>query len=61
MLESCVSVGTDKVPGCEKLHALTVAWFYDMESHVQTIVERCCELTNNESGAVVHSFKSLFG
>ena len=52
---------TDKLPGWEKPHALTVAWSHDMDGHAQKIVERCCELATNKSGAVVQSFKSLFG
>ena len=36
MFGSCISAGaTEKLPVCEKLHAKTVAWSYDMEGRAQ--------------------------
>ena len=37
---------TEKSLGCEKSHAITVAWYYDMEGHAKKCVERFCETTN---------------
>ena len=45
MFESRIYVGaTEKLPGCEKPHAKTVAWSNDMEGHARKCVERNCEL-----------------
>ena len=47
MFESRISVETtEKLPGCEKPHAKTVAWSYDMEGYAQKCVERYCEWVN---------------
>ena len=49
MFRSRVSAGaTEKLPGCEKPHAKTVAWSYDMEGHARQCVERYCELANKK-------------
>ena len=37
-----------KLPGCEKPHAKTAAWSYDMEGRAQKCVERYCELANKK-------------
>ena len=39
---------TEKMPGCEKPHAQTVVWSYDMEGHAPKCVERYCELANKK-------------
>ena len=40
MFESRMSAGaTEKIPGCEKPHAKTVAWSYDMEGHAKQFLE----------------------
>ena len=31
---------TEKLLGCEKSHAITVAWYYDVEGHAKKCVER---------------------
>ena len=50
MFESRISAGaTEKSPGCEKPHAKTVAWSYDMEGHAQKCVEKYCELANKKT------------
>ena len=47
LFDSRISAGaTEKLPGCEKPHAKTVVWSYDMEGHAQKCVERFCELAN---------------
>ena len=47
MFESRVSAGaTGKLPGCEKLHAKTEAWSYDMEGHARKCFEQYCALAN---------------
>ena len=51
---------TEKLLGCEKSHARTVAWSHHMERHAQSCVERYCELVNTKNIAATHSFKSLF-
>ena len=38
-----------KLPGCEKPHAKTVAWSYDVGGHTKKCVERYCELANKET------------
>ena len=37
-----------KLPRCEKPHAKTAAWSYDMERRAQKCVERYCELANKK-------------
>ena len=37
-----------KFPGCQKPHAQTVAWTYDMAFHAQKCAERYCELANKK-------------
>ena len=37
-----------KLPRCEKPHAKTAAWSYDMERSAQKCVERYCELANKK-------------
>ena len=49
MFESQIFAGaTEKLLGCEKSHAKTVAWYYDMEGHAKKCVERYCETANNK-------------
>ena len=49
IIESRVCAGTtEKLPGCQKPHAQTVTWSYDMEGHAQKCVERYCELSNKK-------------
>ena len=49
MFDSRIPAGaTEKLPGCEKPHAKTVAWSY-MEGHAQNCVERYCELANKKT------------
>ena len=49
MFDSRISAGgTEKLPGCEKPHAITVACSYDVEGHPLKCVERCCELANKK-------------
>ena len=51
MFKSRISAtATEKLPGCEKPHAKTVAWSYDMGGH---------ELAHNKDGAIVHSSTAL--
>ena len=58
MFESRMSVGaTGKLPGCEKLQAQIVPWFYETEGHVHKCVERYCELANKQ---VEHFFSIFF-
>ena len=43
MFESRISAGaTEKLPGCEKSHANTIAWSYAMERHAKKCAERYC-------------------
>ena len=59
MIESRNPAGaTEMLPGREKPHAKTVAWFYDMEGHAQKCVERYCELESKKT-AFVQSLESL--
>ena len=45
MFESRISAAaTEKLPGCGKRHANTVAWSCDMEGHAQKCVERYSEI-----------------
>ena len=37
---------TEKLPGCEKSHAITIAWSCDMEGHAKKCVKRSCEFAN---------------
>ena len=49
MFESQIFAGaTEKLPGWEKPHAITVAWSNDMEGHDRKCLERYCELANKE-------------
>ena len=49
MFEPRISAGaTEKLPGCERPHAKTVAWSCDMEGHARKCVERYCELTHKK-------------
>ena len=49
MFESRTSAGaTEKLRGCEKPHAKTAEWSYDMEGHARKCVERDNELANKE-------------
>ena len=43
-----IAGASEKLPGCEKPHAKTVAWSYDMEGHSRKCVERYCELVNEK-------------
>ena len=57
MFESQIFAGaTEKLLGCEKSHAKTVAWYYDMEGHAKKCVERYCESAN--SGSIVKGLLS---
>ena len=48
MFETRISAGaTEKLLGCEKPHAKTVAWSYDMECHAKKCVGRYCEPANS--------------
>ena len=48
-LNHVFSVGaTEKLPGCEELHAKTVAWSSDMEGHAGKCVETYCRLANKK-------------
>ena len=38
----------ERLPGCEKLHANTVALSNGMEGHTEKCVERYCELANKK-------------
>ena len=50
IFESRISAGAnEKLPGCEKPHAKTVARSYNMEGHARKCVERYCELANKQS------------
>ena len=42
-----------KMPGWEKLHAKTVTWDYDMETHTKKCVERYRELAHKKNRAAV--------
>ena len=47
---SRISAGvTEKLLGCEELHAKTAAWSYDMEGHGKKCVERYCDLANKKT------------
>ena len=37
---------TEKLPGWEKSHAITIAWSCDMEGHAKKCVKRSCEFAN---------------
>ena len=59
MFESRISAtATEQLPGCEKLHAKTVAWSYDVRKSAKKCKERYCELANNKDGAIAHSFNA---
>ena len=60
MFEPRTSNGaTEKLLGCEKPHAKTVAWSYDMEGHAQKCVEKILRTGKQKDGATVRSLKSL--
>ena len=62
MFESRISFGaTEKLRGCAKPHAKTVALSYDMDVHAKNCVERCCELANKKDRAIKQSLNSLLG
>ena len=49
MLESRISAAaTERLLGCEKPHAKTVAWSHDLEGHAKECVERYSELANKK-------------
>ena len=55
MFQSRVSAGAiEKLHGCEKSHANTIAWFYDMEGHSKKCVERYYEVAKK---TVEHLYK----
>ena len=50
MFESKIFAGaTEKLLGCEKSHAKTIAWSCDMGGHAKKCVERFCESANGGS------------
>ena len=49
MLESQIFAGAiEKLPGCEKSHANTIAWSYDTEGHAKKCVESIANWHTNQ-------------
>ena len=62
MFESRICAGaTEKLPGCEKPLAQTVAWSQAMEGHARKMRRTMLWVRKQESGATVQRFKSLPG